>query len=73
MQFTRLSATLIQRSLAPDAGLSSLPLWFILEMAFGFSPQDIVQGIAVARRICEAHFVRERRAGKSDVLALSLQ
>src|SRR5947207_424757 len=30
---------------------------------FGFSPQDIVQGIAIAKRICEAHFVRERRAG----------
>jgi hypothetical protein len=30
---------------------------------FGFSPQDIIQGIAVARRICEAHFVQERRAG----------
>jgi hypothetical protein len=31
---------------------------------FGFSPQDIIQGITVARRICEAHFVRERRAGR---------
>jgi hypothetical protein len=30
---------------------------------FGFSPQDIFQGITVAKRICEAHFVRERRAG----------
>jgi hypothetical protein len=29
-----------------------------------FSPQDIIQGIALAKRICEAHFVQERRAGK---------
>jgi hypothetical protein len=33
---------------------------------FGFSPQDIFQGIAVAKRICEAHFVRERRAGTHE-------
>jgi hypothetical protein len=32
---------------------------------FGFSPQDIAQGISLAKRIFEAHFVRELRAGTS--------
>jgi hypothetical protein len=37
---------------------------------FGFGPQDILQGIALARRIFEAHFERERRAGRSKAFSL---
>lgn len=38
----------------------------------GLSPTDIVQGIALATRICESHFVKARRAGKWKLSSLHI-
>jgi hypothetical protein len=47
-----------------DTPEPSNPFNYVVMANFGFSPTDIANGIILAKRICEAHFVRERRAGK---------
>jgi hypothetical protein len=47
-----------------DTPEPSNPFNCVVMASFGFSPNDIAYGIILAKRICEAHFVRERRAGK---------